>query len=98
MARLEGRSGQRARRRRELRAHSRSCQHFQFLDISTNYKEQGGDVNRVLFSVILIATCLISDLEAIICIKQKEIAIVNLADQVIIIIELRSRDHEGSQL
>ena len=53
-------------------------------------------MNRVFFSVILIATCLISDLEAV-CIKQKEIAIVNLTDQVIII-ELRSRDHEGSQL
>jgi len=51
----------------------------------------------VLFSVILIATCLISDLEVIICIKQKEIAIVNLTDQVIII-EQRSRDHGGSQL
>ena len=70
--------------------------HFQFLEISSNYKEQGGDMNRVLFSVILIAPCLISDLEAV-CIKQKEIAIVNLTDQVIII-ELRSRDHEGSQL
>ena len=52
----------------------------------------------MLFSVILVASCLISDLEAIIFIKQKEIAIVNLADQVIIIIELRSRDHGGSQL
>ena len=51
----------------------------------------------MLFSVILIATCLISDLEAVICIKQKEIAIVNLTDQVIII-ELRSRDHGASQL
>ena len=54
-------------------------------------------MNRVLFSVILIATCLISDLEVIICIKQKEIAIVNNTVQVIII-EQRSRDHGGSQL